>query len=265
MVSRLRVGASIWGFFYGQTRASWPSLDGAVRSILSIDDALGVEVWASRALDAPGADGRDLDALIEACRGAAFVTVHVRGIFWYWDPAKLRQEIDFAQSVGGWTLVLHPVCLGLKRLDDWMDVSQIRRIADYAAARGVRLAVENVRDSISTLDRILEEVGDDPEKTNVGICIDVGHAHLSQDAGDDAVCRYFERYGDATIHLHLHDNVGERDDHLALGEGTIGWRRVARTLAETQYAGTAILEIHGSEASPREAIERSLEMLRGLS
>ncbi|MGB2983265.1 MAG: sugar phosphate isomerase/epimerase family protein [Candidatus Bipolaricaulia bacterium] len=260
----LRIGVSIWGF-YGQSRESWPSLDDAVRSILSIDSTLGVEVWASKALDAPAAGGSELDALIEACRGAGFVTVHVRGVFWYWDPVKLRREIDFVQSVGGRTLVVHPVCFGLKRPEDRMDVSEIRRIAEYAAEKYVRLAVENVRDSIWILDRVLNEIGDDPEETNLGICIDVGHAHLSSDAGRESVCDYLERYADPMVHLHLHDNAGARDEHLAPGEGTIDWHRVLGVLKETGYSGTAVLEIHGSEISPLAAIEKSVRVLRAFA
>ena len=261
----LRVGASIWGFYYGQSSESWPSLDDAVRSILSIDSSLGVELWASKALDAPAADGSELDALIEASRKAGFVTVHVRGVFWYWDPLKLRREVDFVQSVGGRTLVIHPVCLGLKRPEDRMDVSEVRRIAEYAASRDVRIAVENVRDSIWILDRVLSEVGDDPEETNLGICIDVGHAHLSTDAGREPVCEYLERYADAMVHLHLHDNAGKRDEHLAPGEGTIDWRRALGTLTASGYSGTAVLEIHGSEVAPVAAIEKSVGVLQAFA
>ena len=260
-----RVGASIWGFYYGQSRESWPSLDDAVRSILSIDASLGVELWAFKALDAPEAAQSELEALIDASQQAGFVTVHVRGIFWYWDPVKLRREVDFVQSVGGRTLVIHPVCLGLKRPGDRMDVSEIRRIAEYAAARDVRLAVENVRDSIWILDRVLDEVGDDPEETNLGICIDAGHAHLSHDAGREPVCEYLERYADPMVHLHLHDNAGERDEHLAPGEGTIDWQRALATLTARGYSGTAVLEVHGSEVSPVAAIETSIDVLRAFA
>lgn len=259
------VGASIWGFFHSRPPTLWPTLDGAVDSALSIDPSLGVEVWASRAVDEPAARGQSFDALARSCSRAGFVSVHVRGMFWYWNPEKLRREIDFVQSVGGRTLVIHPVCLGLKRPGDRIDVNEVRRIAEYAEARGVRLALENVRNSVWMLDHVLGVLGPDPEETNLGVCIDVGHAHLSTDAGSEPVSTYLTRYADSLIHLHLHDNNGARDEHLAIGEGTIDWSRSLVTLRAIGYSGTAVLEIHGSQASPVAAIERSVSVLRRLA
>jgi len=261
----LHVGASIWGFYSGQPRSTWPSLADAVRSILSVDASLGVEVWATKAMDAPEADRDELDALIDACRAAAFVTVHVRGMFWFWDPAKLRDEIDFAQSVGAGTLVVHPVCFGLKRPGDRIDAVEVRRIAEYGAARGVRIALENVRDSIWVLDHVLEEIGDDPDEANLGVCLDLGHAHLSRDAGREPVTAYLDRYADALIHLHVHDNAGARDEHLVPGDGTIDWAQTLSRIASQGYSGTAVLETHGGDSAPPMAIDRSLRALRAFS
>ncbi len=257
-----RLGASIWGFYGRRPPGEWPSLSEAVRAILAIDPALGVEVWGSKALDAPETDEAEITELAEACRAAAFVTVHTRGIYWRWDPASLRREIDFAACVGGEMLVLHPVCLGLKDPDDRIDTPEIRRIAGYAAERGVRLAVENVRHSISTLDRVLEEVGDDPETSNVGICIDVGHAHLSRDAGREPIVDYIERYAGQLVHLHLHDGHGEEDEHLVPGGGTIDWQRTLDALDRIGFAGTGVLEVHPPDGiSIPEGIWAGLEHL----
>jgi len=261
--TKYRVGASIWGFFHGREPESWPTLDESVKAILSIDEQLGIEVWASRALDEPEASGALLDQMVKACRPAGFLSVHTRGMFWYWDPTKLRHEIEFVQAVGGETLVIHPVCLGLKRPGDRIDVNKVRRLAEFGRARGVRLALENVRDSIWSLDHVLDALGTNPEDSNLGICIDVGHAHLSDDADDaDSVSSYLRRYAPSLVHLHLHDNHGGRDEHLAFGEGTIDWARTLQTLDEIGFDGTAILEIHGSDDEPTAAIERSVRIIR---
>jgi sugar phosphate isomerase/epimerase len=259
-----RLGASVWGF-YGRRRAEeWPTLPDAVRAILSIDPSLGVEVWASKSLDVPEADEVELAELAEVCRTAGFVTVHVRGVHMVWDPTGLRCEIDFAARVGACSLVLHPSCLGLMRPDDRLDVPEIRRLAGYAAERGVRLALENSGDAIWLLDRVLEHVGDDPEATNVGVCVDTGHAHMSHDAGREPVPNYLERYAGQLVHVHLHDNHGVSDEHLIPGEGTIDWPRVVRTLGEIGFDGTAILELHPVGASPMEGIRQGLTFLASL-
>ena len=258
-----RLGASIWGFYGRRRPEEWPTLPDAVCAVLGVDSSLGVEVWASKALDAPPVADREIDELVGACEDAAFVSVHTRGAYWSWNPTAFRDEIDFAERVGARLLVLHPITLGLVDSSDRIDVPEILRIAEYGGVRGVRLAVENVCDSVWMLDRVLEEVGDDPESTNLGICVDVGHAHMSRDAGRDPVSNYLERYAGQLVHLHLHDNHGQSDEHLVPGEGTIDWPRALRTVVEIGFSGTVVLEVHptlGNSAS--EAIEQGLRRLR---
>jgi sugar phosphate isomerase/epimerase len=258
----MRLGASIWGFYYQQEPATWPTLAGAVNKILSLGKDVGVEVWGSKALEHPPVEGQELVDLVDACQDAAFVTVHIQGRRWSWSPVTLRREIDFVHQLGAGTLVIHPVCLGLTDFEDRPDWPEIVRIADYAAKFGVRLAVENIFDSVWCLDRILEELGDDPEDTNVGICIDTGHAAVSHDAGRDSVCNYLERYAAQLCHLHLHDNLGAHDDHLLPGAGTIDWQRVRKVLTNIGFEGTAVLEARQAGVLPHDVAKRGLVFFR---
>lgn len=262
--NRLHLGASIWGFYFGAAPADRPALDAAVRTVLGIDPTLGVEVWASKALDVPAASDAEIEALVAACREAAFVTVHVRGAYWHWNPIDLRDEIAFAERVGAGALVVHPICFGLTNPDDRIDVPEIRRIADYAAARGVRLAVENMVDSVWALDRFLDEIGDNPEQTNLAVCIDTGHAHMSHDAGRHPVTNYLERYAAQLVHLHLHDNAGQQDEHLTPGNGTIDWPDAIATLGRAGFSGTVALENRQANSEPAAEIKRGIEFLRSL-
>lgn len=258
----MQLGASIWGFYHQRDPESWPPLAGAVDEILSIDQDLGVEVWGSRALEAPMVAGEDLRDLVDACQQAAFVTVHIQGQHWSWSPANLRREIDFAHQLGAETLVLHPACFALVEDDDRPDWPEIVRIADYAAKFGVKLAMENMRNSIWLLDRILDEVGDDPEKTNLGICIDIGHANISEDAGRHPVANYLERYEGQLVHLHLHDNRGESDEHLLPGEGTVDWPHLLNCLQVFDFAGTAVVEAHEPQTPPKQFLGHGLAFLK---
>ncbi len=259
----MRFGASVWGFYDPQDPRTWPSLAEAVDEIVTLDDTLGVEVWGSRALDHPPVYGRELADLVSASGEAAFVTAHIQGQHWSWNPQNLRSEIDLAHQLGAETLVLHPVCFGLVEDDDRPDWPAIVRIAGYAAKFGVRLAMENMVDSIWALDRILDELGDDPEETNLGICIDVGHAHMSHDAGREPVPNYLERYAGQLIHVHLDDNHGESDEHLIPGDGTIDWPRTLATLDHIGFEGTAVLEVQPpSEMTVIDGIRAGLERLQ---
>ena len=250
------------GFYYQQDPRSWPTLPEAVRAVLAVDASLGVEVGDAKALNGTPVGGNELSALIDVCADAAYTTVHARMGFWNWNPIHLRQEIDFAHQLGAQTLVLHSACFGLVRDDDRPDWPEIIRIAQYAAARNVRLAMENLKDCIWVLDRILDEVGDDPEETNLGICIDIGHANLSEDAGRHPVTNYLERYAGQLIHLHLHDNYGKNDDHSLPGVGTVDWQNVLDVLKRLAYSGPAVLETRQLGISQIENVKQALTYYR---
>jgi sugar phosphate isomerase/epimerase len=261
----MELGVSIWGFYHQQPPETWNSLADTVDAILAVEPSLGVEIWGSRAVDDPTVEGRALAALIGACSAAAYTTVHVQGRHMSWNPRGLRGEIALAHQLGAETLVLHPACLGLSSPDGHPDWPEIARITEDAAKFGVRLAMENLPDSMATLDRLLEKLGDDPKATNLGICIDVGHAALSHDAGREPIRNYLERYIGQLVHLHLHDNLGTTDDHLVPGRGVIDWENVLGAILDAAYAGTAILEVYDPGGDPADAVRQSLDRIRSVS
>ena len=263
MDAKLRLGVSISGFFYGQPTETWPTLGDSVRAILDLDGQLGVEVYGAMSSERPGPSQAEENDLIRAVQKAAFVTVHARVAHWTWNPKGLRSEIDLAGRLGAETLVLHPSSLGLTDFDDRPDYPEIRRIAAYAKQWGVRLALENIDDDVWALDQVLEAIGDDPEKTNLGICVDIGHASYATDAGRQPVRGYLERYAPQLRHLHLHDNSGDRDMHAAPGDGTVDWVDALKTVKRIGFEGTAVLEVRswvGKDPIP--IIEAGLEHLR---
>jgi len=254
------LGGSTWGFFRSDESASWILQSDAVQAIVTA--GFGVEVWPTRGQDDPDPIPAEVERIREACAEAPFVSVHMRGRFWSWDPAHFRKEIDFAAAVGGETLVVHPICLGLSDPDDRLDRTKIERVAGYGAERGVRLALENVRNSAWALDRALDVLGDDPAKTNLGICIDVGHAFLSEDVESPSIRGYLGRYERQVLHLHLHDNDGREDEHLPPGAGKIEWDLVREALRGIGFAGSAVLEVHRAGEDPVRTITESGRFLR---
>ena len=224
---------------------------------------LGVEVWATHGWDIGEPATGDVKAVRAATAEAPFVSVHARPSLWWWDPRGLRQEIAFCEAIGARTLVLHRESLGLETRSSRPDIPEIRRLAMAAREAGVMLALENGRDTLWALDAMLDALGNNPEKTNLGICIDVGHAHLSQDAGRQPVRNYLERYRGALVHLHLHDNARDLDDHRSPGEGTIDWPGVLGALENVGYEGPAVLELHPS-GDPLVAIEEARAFLESL-
>jgi len=257
----LTLGAGVEGFFYGKNPSQWPKVSEAVNAVVSL--GLGVEVWATRGENdsEPGPEG--INEIRKTCDRAPFVSMHTRHKLWRWDPHGLQHEIWFCEAINARTLVLHRESLGLYDPSSRPDFPAIKRLAEAAREAGVQLVLENGRDTLWALDLILDEIGDDPTETNLGICIDIGHAHLSKDAGRQPIENYLKRYREQLIHLHLHDNLGKQDNHRLLGKGSVDWEKLFNVVEAIRYNGPAVLEIH-TKGKPLEAIAQACDFINGL-
>ena len=123
---------------------------------------------------------------------------------------------------------------------DWLDRSAAtwKEFTTLAATHGVTVMVENVYETDPNLFLELLILVKAP---NLQICLDVGH--LQAFGGGDY---------DLWLHilwphigqLHLHDNRGDQDDHLALGQGTVPLKNVLRFLAMQGRQPLITLEPH---------------------
>jgi L-ribulose-5-phosphate 3-epimerase len=167
-----------------------------------------------------------------------------------WHEELIRRSIIGAGIMDAQWLVIHPVSL----LDEtWYshqeslakNVAVFQKYAELAAANNVKIAIENmienktVRRYASSTEELLEllAVLHDPI---FGVCWDFGHAHLS---GINQ-CQALRAIGPDLRALHVADNLGERDDHLAPYFGTIDWEPIMKTLKEIGYDGDFTFEIH---------------------
>jgi sugar phosphate isomerase/epimerase len=134
--------------------------------------------------------------------------------------------------------------------------SSLEHLSLFARHRGVTLAIENTPCEMATpvnLKSFLEQT----RLTSVKMCFDSGHSHL--DSGD--VAAQLETVRDFVVTTHLHDNHGERDEHLLPYEGTIDWR-VA--LAALPKEAPAVLELkEPAVAAGSIEVQAFAETLRG--
>jgi sugar phosphate isomerase/epimerase len=139
---------------------------------------------------------------------------------------------------GGGTVVLHT---GFPA-DHWYPhrwgafLSSMNELLDTVPA-SIRFAVENTPIDSGQVGVILDIVGLYPA-ARVGICLDLGHAHIVEDA-ISAVHAASPRL----IHVHASDNHGKDDDHLVPGKGSISWGKVMKALRETGFEGPFTLEL----------------------
>ncbi|TIH17083.1 sugar phosphate isomerase/epimerase [Marinifilum sp. JC120] len=92
--------------------------------------------------------------------------------------------------------------------------------------------------------RLVKDLG----RENIGICFDLGHWHSfskGYEHGDFDL--WFDAFAPHIKHLHLHDNHGSKDEHLALGQGSMNWDYIVTRTAELDPMPTFTLEPHNRD------------------
>ena len=112
-------------------------------------------------------------------------------------------------------------------------------IEEVALDSGVRVALENMpkMGTMMVMGRSPAELLPLIEDLDIGICLDIGHAHTAGTIDD------FLRHKDRVINVHVHDNLGDWDSHLPVGDGNIDFKKVLRGLSG--YDGRYVIEAHG--------------------
>jgi len=123
-------------------------------------------------------------------------------------------------------------------------------IAEIRSFAGVKIMVENIPNEISTIERI-QEFKRVAEVTDIGICYDTGHGHLQKNTSPI----------EAIDSTHIHDNNGDKDDHLWPFEGTINWPELIEKFVVGQYRGEFIFETRSDNLGKGDEVRDRLEGL----
>lgn len=134
-----------------------------------------------------------------------------------------------------------------------------RTIADYAAPKGVDIALESVTIMQTNFINTLAEAAamvDRVDRSNFRLMMDVFHLNLEEKDLFAAI----RRYSDYNIHVHLADNNRRYPGHCGLD-----FEKILRTFHETGYDGaftTEIYQIPDMKGAARGAVEHLRPILR---
>ena len=149
----------------------------------------------------------------------------VRGYFVY---RKLVKDIKLAHKYGFTCVVMHlygePSQTGLVRLE---------KVLKYCEKYNIPLAIENIRKR-DCVDYVFKNI----ENKYLKFCYDIGHNNAFAPNDD-----FLKDYGDRLYCLHLHDNMGEKDDHTLNKYGSINWKNFASQLKRLNYTNNLDYEI----------------------
>ncbi len=176
---------------------------------------------------------------------------------------RTRQGLDFAGEIGASCGVLHSgrnlipfreaAMLATQALNE-----SLAELTDPA----VPVALENLVLSEADLVRDADQLRDLTTHNGFGNCLDFGHAQVEAVAkGMDVMTtigNYLESMGNSLIHLHLHNNSGQDDEHRATNDGALDYEAILGRLEG--FSGTACLEIMGDESAVRASVKHMREL-----
>jgi sugar phosphate isomerase/epimerase len=169
---------------------------------------------------------------------------------------EIKRALEVAEILPFQNLVLH---LG-EKTDGWSQRSieyaetALEHLGAFASPLGVRLLVENLLSDPTTPEHLLEilELG---HLRNVGICLDLGHAHLTV-----GVAAAIATVGPRVVSVHVHDNHGIKDEHLWPGDGEIPWPATVAALKALPGKPAIVLEIEKTLHEETQRIEPSFAL-----
>ncbi len=145
--------------------------------------------------------------------------------------------------------------------------NSLEHLVIFAKQRGVTIALENTPGEFASPSSLRHFI-EDTRLRELRMCFDTGHAHM-----EGGVALSFEAMRDWVVTAHVHDNRGEKDEHLLPFEGTIDWPAALKLLAAAPAAEGAlplILELKEA-AVPQPTLEHAsrarekLEQIRAAS
>ncbi|MBB5755170.1 sugar phosphate isomerase/epimerase family protein [Prosthecomicrobium pneumaticum] len=168
------------------------------------------------------------------------------------DPAIRRNAIDYVERCAeiaselGADIVVGPMYSAVgrtrmaepdeRRAQRTLAADSIRKAADHAAARGVRLGIEPLNrfetDLVNTVEQgvgLVEEIGRD----NVGLLLDTFHMNIEEKDLPAALRR---------AGRHIFEFHACSSDRGTPGEDHLDWTGIAAALADAGYDGAVVIE-----------------------
>jgi sugar phosphate isomerase/epimerase len=144
---------------------------------------------------------------------------------------ELKRVIDVADDLPYARLILHMG--GSRETADARKrdaaFSTLEHLVLHAHHAGVTICVENTTSEMGD-PNFLRAFVDETRLTDLRFNFDIGHAHLAELPEDERIEKSFAPLRDLVATVHLHDNHGDKDEHLPPFDGSIDWPSAIKLL-----------------------------------
>ena len=174
---------------------------------------------------------------------------------------EIKRALDIADQLPFRYLIVH---MGLP--DEEYDLSKfdavmtsLEHLKVCAKDRGVQLLLENGPNELGTPERMVQFL--QYTRLNIKICFDTGHAHMTH-----GVHPAFETLRAHIASTHVHDNRGEKDEHLMPFDGGIDWTEAVRDLrcGEGQFPVLFEIRDYGPEMTSLSRLAEVIERMESI-
>ena len=168
----------------------------------------------------------------------------------------LERTLLLAERINAEKIVFHP---GLepgcsrRQSETWLNQSFAlwSNYLGWAHTNDCTFCIENIYDSSP---EVLLQLLCAINSPYFGHVFDIGHWNIFCPA---SLAKWLDQTAPFIRHLHLHDNRGQRDEHLAIGAGTVPFGELFAWLANNDLSPSVTLENHNLQA-----LNQSLAILK---
>jgi sugar phosphate isomerase/epimerase len=156
---------------------------------------------------------------------------------------EIKRALELAEHIPFRFLVQHIGATGESFDDRKFEaaMTSVEHLRAFAKPLGVRILLENIPNELSAPERLVEFIRA-AHFDDVGVCFDVGHAHMMSD-----VPQAFETLKGYIHSTHVHDNAKMNDSHLWPGSGSIDWKQTMELLRSAPHTPALLLEVENDE------------------
>ncbi len=144
---------------------------------------------------------------------------------------ELKRAIDVAEDLPFPRMIFHMG--GPRETDDPRKrdaaFSSLEHLILHAKHVGVTICVENTTSEMGD-PAYLRAFYDETRLSGLRFNFDIGHAHLADDPEEERIEKSFAPMRELVSGVHVHDNHGEKDEHLPPYDGTIDWPAAIKIL-----------------------------------
>ncbi|MGC1416288.1 MAG: sugar phosphate isomerase/epimerase family protein [Candidatus Acidiferrum sp.] len=144
---------------------------------------------------------------------------------------ELKRVIDVAEDLPYSRLILHMG--GSRETADPRKrdaaFSSLEHLVLHAHHAGVTIAVENTTSEMGD-PAYLRAFVDETRLTGLRFNFDIGHAFLADGPESERIEKAFSPLRELAVSAHIHDNHGEKDEHLPPYDGSIDWESAVKAL-----------------------------------